>query len=168
MNNEMLTAERRIARLEDVEAIKQLKAKYARNLDDGFNGEGLASLFVENGRWAIKGVGGEAQGHPGIKRHCSSLSKSIAWAQHNIFSPIIDVSADGSRAEASFYLLCLLTMRATDESSKDEAVMLSGKYADKFVKIGGKWLFEEVSGVIEQSSPWTQGWVGVLLHKGRK
>jgi hypothetical protein len=59
-------------------------------------------------------------------------------------------------------------MKATDDSSKDEAAVLSGKYADKFVKIGGKWLFEEVSGVIEQSSPWTQGWVGVLLHKGRK
>lgn len=165
MSHTQFTAEQRITRLEDIEAIKQLKAEYARKLDNQFDAEGLASLFVENGLWTIKGVGGEARGQDGIKRHCSNLSQSISWAQHNIHSPIVSISADGCRANATFYLLCLLTMKTSPEASKEEAVVLSGKYADKFVKVDGKWLFEEVSGIIQQSAPWTQGWVQSQLIK---
>lgn len=110
-------------------------------------------------------MGGEAKGHDGIRNHCRNLHQSISWAQHNIFSPIVEVSADGYRANASFYLLCLLTMKVSPESSKEEAVVLSGKYSDKFIKIDGRWLIEEVSGVIEQSAPWTQGWVASPLVK---
>jgi hypothetical protein len=165
MNYHLLTVEQRITRLEDTEAIKQLKAEYARNLDRQFDGDRLATLFVENGLWSIKGVGGDARGRTGIKQHCRNLSKGISWAQHNIFSPIIDISADGLHADASFYLQCLLTMKSSEESPKEEAVVLSGKYADKFVKIDGKWLFEEVTGIIEQSAPWTEGWVKSPLVK---
>ncbi|WP_321956365.1 nuclear transport factor 2 family protein, partial [Paraburkholderia bannensis] len=130
-----------------------------------FDADGLASLFVADGNWTIKGVGGEAKGHDGIKRHCRNLRASINWAQHHIFSAIVDVSTDGYHANASFYLLCLLTMKASSDSSKEEAVVLSGKYSDKFIKVDGKWLIEEVSGVIEQSAPWTEGWVASQLVK---
>ncbi|MCX4170844.1 MULTISPECIES: nuclear transport factor 2 family protein [Paraburkholderia] len=165
MNNSNLSIEQRITRLEDMESIKQLKAKYARNLDDGFNPEGVASLFVDDGLWTIKGVGGEAKGKAGIKLHCQNLGNSIGWAQHDIFSPIINISSDRCRAEASFYLLCLLTMKGSPESPEAEAVVLSGKYTDKLVKIDGEWYFEEVNGTIEQSSPWTEGWVKSQLVK---
>lgn len=37
--------------------------------------------------------------------------------------------------------------------------ILAGKYHDKFVKIDGKWYFEELVGHIDQSSPWSEGWV---------
>ncbi|MBN3762001.1 nuclear transport factor 2 family protein [Burkholderia sp. Ac-20365] len=165
MSNHKPTVEQRITRLEDIESITRLKAEYARKLDNHFDGDGLASLFVEDGIWTIKGVGGEAKGRDGIKHHCCNLRQSISWAQHNILSAIVDVSADGYRANASFYLLCLLTMKASPNSPKEEAVVLSGKYSDKFIKIDGKWLIEEVSGVIEQSAPWTQGWVASQLVK---
>ena len=154
-----LSFEERVVRLEDIESIKQLKATYAKHLDDGYNPEGVASLFVEDGLWVIKGVGGEAKGRDGIKQHCRNLKEGIAWGQHNIFSPIVTIGTDGRHADATFYLVCLLTMTASPTSPEQEAVVLAGKYSDKLVKIEGEWYFEEITGTIDQSSPWTEGWV---------
>ena len=50
-------------------------------------------------------------------------------------------------------------MATPDDPNKDEAYVLSGKYKDKFVKIDGKWYFEELVGSIDQSAPWSEGWV---------
>ena len=44
----------RLQVLEDIEAIKRLKARYCAQCDDGYNPDGIASLFVEDGgvgRW---------------------------------------------------------------------------------------------------------------------
>jgi hypothetical protein len=159
MSNTNLSVEQRVARLEDIEAIKQLKSKYARNLDNGFDADRVAALFTDNGLWSIKGVGGTAQGKDGIRNHCRNLSCSIEWAQHHIASPLVNIASDGIHAEATFYLLCLVTMRGTTNDAQPEAVVLSGKYSDKLVKIAGEWYFDEINGDIEQSSPWTDGWV---------
>jgi uncharacterized protein (TIGR02246 family) len=159
MMGQEFSLEERVKRIEDIEAIKQLKATYARHLDDGYNPEGIASLFVEDGLWVIKGVGGEAKGRNGIKQHCRNLKEGIVWGQHNISSPVVTLSADGKRAEATFYLVCLLTMAASPTKAEQEAFVLAGKYSDKLVKVGDQWLFEEITGTIDQSSPWTEGWV---------
>lgn len=165
MKTSELSIEERVVRLEDIESIKELKATYAQHLDDGYNPEGIASLFVEDGLWVIKGVGGEAKGRDGIKQHCRNLKAGIAWGQHNILSPQINIGPDGRHADAAFYLVCLLTMAATPTSPEQVAVVLAGKYRDKLVKIDGRWYFEEITGTIDQSSPWTEGWVKSPLVK---
>jgi hypothetical protein len=38
--------ERRLARLEDIEAIQRLKERYAYYCDNGYDADGFASLFV--------------------------------------------------------------------------------------------------------------------------
>jgi uncharacterized protein (TIGR02246 family) len=154
-----LSLEERVNRIEDIEAIKQLKATYARHLDDGYNPEGIASLFTEEGLWVIKGVGGEAKGRAGIGQHCRNLKEGIAWGQHNISSPVVTIAPDGKHADATFYLVCLLTMAPSPANPEAEAFVLAGKYSDKLVKIDDQWFFEEITGTIDQSSPWTEGWV---------
>ncbi len=42
-----LTLEQQVARLTAIEDIKQMKARYCGYADDGYDPEGLASLFVE-------------------------------------------------------------------------------------------------------------------------
>ena len=42
----------RVQRLEDIEEIKQLKAAYCRFCDDGYDPDGIASLFTDDGIWA--------------------------------------------------------------------------------------------------------------------
>jgi hypothetical protein len=44
-----LTLEQRLARMESIEEIKQLKARYAHHLDNGYDPQGIASLFAEDG-----------------------------------------------------------------------------------------------------------------------
>lgn len=56
----MKTLEERIQRLEDIHDCEQLQYQYEYYLDHGYNGEGIASLFVEDGLWKITGVGGTA------------------------------------------------------------------------------------------------------------
>ena len=51
----MMSLEERIKRLEDMESIRQLIAVYSYNLDDGYNPEGVAALFTEDGAWIIEG-----------------------------------------------------------------------------------------------------------------
>ena len=41
----------KIQRLEDIEAIRNLKAKYCAFCDDGYDADGIASLFVDDGIW---------------------------------------------------------------------------------------------------------------------
>ena len=47
----MTSLEERVQRLEDVEAIKVLKAEYCAYCDDHYDPDGIASLFVEHGVW---------------------------------------------------------------------------------------------------------------------
>ena len=159
MNSKKLEVEQRLNRLEDIEAIKKLKYSYALYLDEGYDGDKVAGLFVNDGLWSISGVGGTAKGKQNIKEHTNNLGRDIRWGQHNIFAPVIDIAPDGLSAVGQFNLICLLTMATPEDSNKDEAYILSGKYKDKFVKIDGKWYFEELVGSIEQSSPWSEGWV---------
>lgn len=154
----MATLEERIARLEDVEAIKRLKYTYATILDEGYDPDRMAALFTADGLWSISGVGGTAKGTEAIKKHSKSLGNDIIWGQHNMFAPIINVANDGQTAEGTFYLICLLTMKSAAPEGK-EAYILAGKYRDTFVKVKGKWLFSELVGHIDQSSPWSDGWV---------
>lgn len=150
---------KRIQRIEDIEEIKKLKYTYAKILDGGYNPDQVAALFVEDGLWSVSGVGGTAKGRENIRKHSANLGSSIKWGQHNIFAPVIEVSEDGTHAEGDFYLICLLTMVSPESEKGEEAYVLVGKYHDIFVKVDGKWYFETLSGDIEQSSPWTDGWV---------
>ena len=54
--------EKRITRIEDIEAIKQLKARYCDICDDMHNPDRIASVFAEDGIWE-SGDFGVAQGH---------------------------------------------------------------------------------------------------------
>lgn len=53
-------------------------------------------------------------------------------------------------------------------SRDDEAIGDSnsiGKYSNKYVKMDGKWLFAELTGVIDQTAPWDKGWVKAAITK---
>ena len=59
--------EKRITVLEDIEAIKQLKARYCAICDDDHNPDKIGSVFAEDGIWE-GGDFGKAQGHAAIRK----------------------------------------------------------------------------------------------------
>lgn len=73
-----LSLEQRVARLEAIEKIKQLKVKYAHDLDNGYNPQGIASLFAANGEWIIEGqaikLSRGARPSCGIAKNCLASS----------------------------------------------------------------------------------------------
>jgi SnoaL-like domain len=87
--------ERRITRLEDIEAIKQLKALYCEICDDDHNPERITKIFAEDGTWE-GGDFGKGQGHEGIRELFRGFAQMISFSQHNIMNPRIEI--DGNRA----------------------------------------------------------------------
>ena len=61
--------EARLRRLEDIEAIKQLKALYCKFCDDGYDADGIAGIFTEQGIWDGGKTFGVANGREEIRRH---------------------------------------------------------------------------------------------------
>lgn len=149
----------RLTRLEDIKAIEQLKYTYAGFCDDGYNPDGIAGLFTEDGRWIVDGEGATLTGRDAIHAHFTTLSERISWALHYMIAPNIEIDPSGDRAKGTFYLLCLCTIEQTEDPSKKDAVILTINYRDTFVKKDGRWYFEELIGLTHQVSNWDKGWV---------
>jgi hypothetical protein len=93
--------ERRIQRLEDLEAIKQLKARYAAYCDANYDADALADLFTEDAIWD-GGLLGYNEGREVIRQFFRGSSQRIAFALHYIVSPLIEI--DGDTASGTWYL----------------------------------------------------------------
>lgn len=150
-----LSLEQRIDRLEGIEEIKQLKARYAHFLDKGYDPQGIASLFAEDGEWIIEGQ--SIKGREAIIRHCEQLPHVIPWSLHIMTTSTIAIDTDGTHADCIFYVQSTQTMNIQSEDSKPYLIL--GVFTDKCVKIGGKWYFAEVRAEIQQSCLWADGWV---------
>ena len=148
------TLEARIDRLEAVEAIKKLKHQYCAYCDDGYDPEGIASLFVEDAVWDAGEAFGRYEGRAAIKEFFRGVSKQIVFAAHLVVNERIEV--DGDRARGDWCLIMPGTM--IDDDGKRVAHWLSGVYDDRYVRIDGRWLFESLKVTIHFVKPHLEGW----------
>lgn len=137
--------QRRIALLEDLEAIRQLKARYCAICDDDHNPEQITSVFAPDGIWEGAGFG-EAQGHDAIRDLFRKFQSLISFSQHNVMNPQIRV--DGDRATASWYFLGPFTFRKDNEDK-----WLAIRYDDDYVRLDGKWLLQHLRATVRAQSP---------------
>ena len=80
--------------LEDIEAIKILKARYGYYCDDSYDPDGISSLFVEDGVWD-GGQFGRYEGRSAIHDFFRDLARDkIGFAMHLFMNPLIEVSGD--------------------------------------------------------------------------
>ena len=134
------TLEKRIARLEDIEAIKQLKARYTHVCDDDHNPDTITSLFVEDGIWECPDFG-LAKGHEEIRELFRKFNKMFNFSQHNISNSIIEV--DGDRAIGIWYIQGPWT-----ETEGDKKIWMTARYDDDYVKIDGEWKYRHLRAVV--------------------
>lgn len=153
MNTTSLSLEERVTRLEDMEAIRQLVARYAHNLDDGYNPEGVAAVFAVDGQWIIEGEA--LKGREAIKNQCVLLTQIAPWTMHCPTTETIEV--DGAHADCTFYGQALQTME-NKAGGKDAYIFLS-VYKAKCVKTDGKWYFAQMQADTQQTALWSAGWV---------
>jgi hypothetical protein len=150
--------EARIQRLEDIEAIRDLKMAYAKLCDEGYDADGIVALFADEDVSWESDVFGTYRGRDEIHAWFDGVDAEIRWALHLMVNPRIDVAPGGRTAKGSFYLLELATMSAADGGEPD-AVVMTGKYDDEFVKVGDEWRFKRIVINFEQVSNLDQGWV---------
>ncbi len=123
--------EKRITRLEDLESIKQLKARYCEICDDNHNAERITSIFTDSGIWEGRGIG-KAQGHAEIKALFEDFQKKISYSQHMVLNPIIEV--DGTTATGVWYFFGPFTFY-----EDNQAMWQAARYREDYEKVDGTW-----------------------------
>ena len=145
----MQTLEEKVQRLLDIEEIKQLKHRYAKYCDDNYNPDGIASLFTEDAVWDGQFLG-HAEGREGIREFFKAAPETVAYALHSVANPIIEV--DGDTAKGYWYLWQPMTIKPDNQ-----ATWLIANYEDTYVRVDGKWMFQELLCKPEVFSPYEIG-----------
>lgn len=143
--------ERRLQVLEDIEAIKKLKARYCETADDNYNPVEFSSLFTEDGVWDGGEIFGVHQGKQAIKAYFATVPDNISFAVHYC-ALVPNITVEGNRAHAHWYGLCPMQLAG------NRAVWYACVYEDKYVKIEGKWFIKEVKCISLFQTPYEEGW----------
>lgn len=154
--------EKRIQVLEDLEAIKKLKARYAQLCDDKYHAgvvkgkedleliaNEIAKLFTEDAVWDGGKEFGICKGRKEIYEHFRQAG--LKFAVHYFVMPHITV--EGNKARGRWYLWQAATMR------DDTPVWQAAFEDDEYVKINGRWLQNYMKLTILFLTPYDQGWV---------
>jgi hypothetical protein len=144
--------QRRLTVLEDIDAIKRLKAEYCDICDDNHNQDRIVAIFAEDGIWEGKGVG-HARGHAELRQLFKGFEERISFSQHNVFNPRITV--EGDRAHGIWYFLGPFTFR-----KGNRPVWLAARYEDDYVKLDGVWKFQHLRAIGRMTAPYETGWAG--------
>ena len=155
--------EARLRRLEDIEALKQLKAQYCAACDDGYDADRLASLFTEDAVWDGGRTFGVASGREAIRRHFQGASARVTIARHQVMNPIIDV--DGDTASGHWLLFQPCTSAGRDG---EQATWLAATYADTYARTDGGWLISRTTIDVAFFTPYDRGWVDQRFLPGRE
>lgn len=134
-------------RLEDLEALRTLKALYAERVDANHRAPSHATavsataLFTDD---AVLDLGpfGRYEGRTQILNAFENIfPAATAWSTHYIVNPILNVS--DSTATGRWYFLLVTQPKTTPASP---AITVYGSYAEKYEKTRDGWKFKEVIG----------------------
>lgn len=155
---------RRVARLESLEAIRDLIATYARGADRNNDPAILAPLFAPDATWGAKGFG-PFRGRAAIADGLAVTGRTgILWSLHYMISPLIELAADGHSATGSWYLWELATMPGPTADAP-ESVWVGGTYQADFRRLDGRWYFQNVWLDIRLATPFEEAWGGRPLRR---
>ena len=143
--------ERRLRVLEDIEAIKKLKARYCAYCDNNYDADGIAALFTEDAVWD-GGKFGRYEGREAIRTFFRGAPRIFPFAIHQVMNPIIEV--EGEQAKGQWYLFQPATL-----AEGNQAVWLAARYEEEYVKVESEWKFKRLKVFPSFLTPYDQGWV---------
>jgi hypothetical protein len=143
--------EHRVRVLEDIEAIRKLKARYCAACDDDHNAETLGTLFAEDATWEASNMG-LASGRKAIQEKLGAIGKSgrIRNSAHHAINPIIEV--EGDRASGHWRLIMLYT--ANEPGGGTSWLRIIGWYRERYVRVRGEWQFQSLYCHVEEHAPY--------------
>lgn len=147
----MPSLEERVRVLEDLEAIRKLKARYCAACDDNHNAETLGTLFAHDATWEASNMG-RAEGRAAIQKLLGDVGRSgrIRNSAHHALNPILEVSGD--RATGHWRLIMLYT--ANRPEGGHEWLRIIGWYRETYVRVQGEWLFQSLACTVEEHAPY--------------
>lgn len=145
--------EKRIQRLEDIEYIKKMIARYAIAGDHKNDPTMFGPMLTDDAVWEAEGFG-RFEGRENITAVLSQVAQDrILWALHFMTSPMIDVADDGRTATAFWYLWETAIARP-DATQQGKSTWVGGWYETKLRKEkDGKWRWNHIKLVLKLFSP---------------
>ena len=145
--------EKRVRAVEDAEAIRNLKARYAAYCDDNYDADKIAELFVEDAVWQ-SGPIGRYEGREAIREFFRGASKIFSFAVHYYLNPQIEVR--GEAAQARWYSFMACTM-----GDGNMATWRAGIDDEEYVRVNGEWKFKSKTSSVVFHTPFDAGWANV-------
>lgn len=152
-----LSSEARLQRLEDIEAIRLLKATYCAACDSDHNPDLVVPLFTPDAIWEASGIA-HCQGHEAIRTYMADLRASgrIRNSAHHAINPQIHV--DGDQATGHWRLIMLYTANVPAASPNDEPqsqhFRIIGWYDERYTRVDGQWRFSHLACTVEENGPY--------------
>ena len=140
----------RICHLEDIEALRNLKAEYAAACDDNYDPDRLAALFAEDATWESEGMG-RYEGREAIREFFRGISGHFVFALHYGLNPQIEVAGDEARARWYLFMPCTV-------GDTGKAMWRAGLDEEEYVRIQGKWMYKSKKSAPLFHTTFEDGW----------
>jgi ketosteroid isomerase-like protein len=142
--------EQRLQILEDAEAIRNLKLRYAALCDDHYDADGIAALFTEDALWESPGLG-RFQGREAIRGFFRGASEIFSFAIHYSLNGSIEVEGDTARARWYLFMPCTV-------AAADQARWRAGIDHETYARVDGVWMFRHKRSEPLMNAPFETGW----------
>jgi uncharacterized protein (TIGR02246 family) len=142
--------ERRLQVLEDAEAIRNLKARYAGLCDQQYDADRIAALFTKDALWDSPGLG-RFKGREAIREFFRGASAIFSFAIHYSLNGQIEV--DGDTARARWYLFMPCTVAAGNR-----AMWRASIDHETYARVNGTWMFSSKRSELLMNVPFETGW----------
>ena len=140
----------RVRYLEDIEALRNLKAEYAAACDDDYDADRLAALFVEDATWESEGMG-RYEGREAIREFFRGISGHFVFALHYGLNPQIEVTGDTARARWYLFMPCTV-------GDTGKAMWRAGLDEEEYVRVQGRWRYKSKKSAPFFHTTFEEGW----------
>jgi hypothetical protein len=151
----------RVRALEDAEAIRRLKARYAERVDARYGRSGprppaelariadeIAALFTEDAVWDAGAGLGVCRGRDAIRARMAE--PTLLFSRHYFVNPQFDI--DGDFARVRWELLAPCTLR------DGRPAWMAGAEDDDYTRVEGIWLHQRMKLSVHFMAPHERGW----------
>ena len=150
--------EKRVSDLEGVQAIRNLKARYAAYCDDNYNADKIVELFTEDAVWESHRLG-RFEGREAIRGFFQGASKIFSFAIHYSLNPHIEVDGDTARGRWYIFMPCTV-------ADGNEAMWRASMDEEEYVRVDGEWKFKTKTNSPLLNTPFEVGWAKDRFHGG--
>jgi len=101
---------KRIQELEDRESVRDLTARYAYRINQGWNGmavnaEAISEIFSVNASWACEAMNMKVQGREAIIKSLMEETREVRFAMHSYTNPLITISGGTAIGQWLFWVV---------------------------------------------------------------